>query len=326
MTGTAAVAAARRQRRRRRHRVPRRRRRLGPQRQHRRREPVRDGVHGLGRGPAHGRVPLGRQGGQRRGDEDRSRSASTRPTPASRSIEAFADPRSGSAPLLVRYSATGFDPDGGALSYEWEFEDGSVFGARAHAHLHAGRHVHGEADRDRRRGRQDDQGGRRHRHRAGRASRRRSRRPPTSPAAPRRCWSASAPRATTRTGPRTTCTTAGSSATAARRSSADPSHTYMQKGTYQAKVTVSDASGATATKTLEIVVGDPPGNLAPSVAGGRAAAHRLGAAGGAAERRRHRSRRRRADLLVGLRRRQRERDGRGGDAHLRGRRAPTPRR
>ena len=47
----------------------------------------------------------------------------------------------------------------------------------------------------------------------------------------------------------------------------------MQKGTYQAKVTVSDASGATATETLEIVVADPPGNVAPSVAGGRAAAH-----------------------------------------------------
>ena len=46
-------------------------------------------------------------------------------------IEAFADPTSGAAPLLVRFSATGFDPDGGALNYKWEFDDGAVFGRAA---------------------------------------------------------------------------------------------------------------------------------------------------------------------------------------------------
>ena len=44
-----------------------------------------------------------------------------------------------------------------------------------------------------------------------------------------------------------------------------PSHTYRQKGTYQAKVTVTDPSGATASKTLQIVVADPPGNVSPHV-------------------------------------------------------------
>ena len=39
------------------------------------------------------------------------------PEPGFPVVEAFADPRSGSAPLLVRYTATGFDPDGGRLSY-----------------------------------------------------------------------------------------------------------------------------------------------------------------------------------------------------------------
>ena len=88
------------------------------------------------------------------------------PEPGFPVIEAFADPRSGSAPLLVRYTATGFDPDGGRLSYRWEFENGTMFGGGGHAHVHAARHLHGDADRDRRRGRQGDQGGRRHRHRA----------------------------------------------------------------------------------------------------------------------------------------------------------------
>ena len=64
----------------------------------------------------------------------------------------------------------------------------------------------------------------------------------------------------------------------------------MQKGTYQAKVTVSDPSGATAAKTLQIVVGDPPGNVAPTSRRPRCRAparHRWRSA----ERRGHRSRR-----------------------------------
>ena len=45
----------------------------------------------------------------------------------------------------------------------------------------------------------------------------------------------------------------------------NPSHTYMQPGTFTAKVTVSDGSGATATKTITITVTAPTGNMAPSV-------------------------------------------------------------
>ena len=39
----------------------------------------------------------------------------------------------------------------------------------------------------------------------------------------------------------------------------------MLPGTYTAKVTVTDGSGATATKTIVITVTDPPGNQAPVV-------------------------------------------------------------
>ena len=47
-------------------------------------------------------------------------------------VRAAADPGSGDAPLDVRFSAEGSDPDGDTLEYEWDFGDGgSAFGAQA---------------------------------------------------------------------------------------------------------------------------------------------------------------------------------------------------
>ena len=43
----------------------------------------------------------------------------------------------------------------------------------------------------------------------------------------------------------------------------NPTHKYVLPGTYDVKVTVTDGSGATATKTLVITVTDPPGNQDP---------------------------------------------------------------
>jgi PKD repeat protein len=46
--------------------------------------------------------------------------------PGAPTVHAFADPAGGEAPLRVRFSATGVDPDGGRLDYAWEFEDGTA--------------------------------------------------------------------------------------------------------------------------------------------------------------------------------------------------------
>ncbi len=43
-------------------------------------------------------------------------------------VEASAEPASGEAPLKVRFSATGVDPEGGPLTYLWEIEDEEVAG------------------------------------------------------------------------------------------------------------------------------------------------------------------------------------------------------
>jgi PKD repeat protein len=45
----------------------------------------------------------------------------------------------------------------------------------------------------------------------------------------------------------------------------NPDHRYMEPGTYTAKVTVKDRKGATGAATVQIVVTNPPGNVAPTV-------------------------------------------------------------
>jgi PKD repeat protein len=48
--------------------------------------------------------------------------------PDAPTVQAFADPASGEAPLEVQLSASGLDPQGGELTYRWEFsEGGSTF-------------------------------------------------------------------------------------------------------------------------------------------------------------------------------------------------------
>ena len=51
-------------------------------------------------------------------------------------VRVAADPASGTAPLRVRLSAAGSDPDGDRLAYVWEFGDGGMAGGRATTHVY----------------------------------------------------------------------------------------------------------------------------------------------------------------------------------------------
>jgi PKD repeat protein len=52
-------------------------------------------------------------------------------------VQAAADPASGGAPLTVRFSASGRDPEGGPLMYVWDFGDGGKAGGKAATHTYA---------------------------------------------------------------------------------------------------------------------------------------------------------------------------------------------
>ena len=55
-------------------------------------------------------------------------------------VQIAADPISGSAPLDVRFTASGHDPEGGALIYTWDYGDGAQGAGRSvtHRYLTAG--------------------------------------------------------------------------------------------------------------------------------------------------------------------------------------------
>ena len=162
------------------------------------------------------------------------------PDPGFPVIEAFADPTSGTAPLLVRFSATGFDPDGGALTYKWEFEDGAAFGrAVERTYTKPGTYTAKVTATD-------DEGDTTSKTvtvtvtepGVPAADRRRAR--PASRAARRRCRSRSRPRATTPTVPTATCSYTwdfGDGGTLVRP---EPDATSTcSRATFTAKVTVT---------------------------------------------------------------------------------------
>ena len=72
-------------------------------------------------------------------------------------VEATADPKTGNAPLLVAFSANGADPEGQALTYSWDFGDGSTSLRQNPDHtLHAAGHVQRQGHREGLEGRHGD--------------------------------------------------------------------------------------------------------------------------------------------------------------------------
>ena len=177
--------------------------------------------------------------------------------PGSPEVQAFADPPAGAAPLNVRFSANGTDPEGGRLTYTWDFGDGATAPGRVanHTYTAAGSYtakvtatdrdgltatsevdveVSGdaaptvEASADR-----------------------------TSGPAPLRVR-LSADASDPNGGPLTYEWDFGDGASAFGRNAP---HTYAAPGTYVAEVTVTDATGLSATDTVTITVT----NAAPTV-------------------------------------------------------------
>ena len=84
---------------------------------------------------------------------------------------------------------------------------------------------------------------------------------------------------------------------------AEAEHRYLTKGTYEAKLTVSDPAGNTDTATIAIVVSDPVGNGSPTVTAAAVPQDADRAAGRPVLGDGDRPRRRRADVPVVVRRR-----------------------
>ena len=246
MTGTAAVTPRRRQRAvgRGLHRVPRRRRRLGPQ------APT-PAARARSRPRSRSRPRASTRSSTARADKAGNVEATKSvafgidaPEPGFPVIEAFADPARARRRCSCATRPRASTPTA-AADLQVGVRGRQRVRPRRHAHVHQAGHLHGEGDRDRRRGRQGDQGGRRS------PSPRPGVLPPTVEAsadgtsgpAPLRVQLQRDGRRPRRAGG-ATCTTAGTSATAARRSRATRATPTCEKGTYTAKVTVSDASGA----------------------------------------------------------------------------------
>ena len=186
------------------------------------------------------------------------------PEPGDPVIEAFADPAAGAAPLLVRYTAMGYDPDGGELTWKWQFSDGtSLLQNVTRTYRTPGTYTATVTATD-------DEGD---------STSKEITVTVTAPGVIPPTVSASAD---VTSGPaplpvRFEASGADPDGDASKLTYAwdfgdggssfaqSPAHTYMEPGTYTATVTVRDPSGAVATDSVTVTVSDPPGNVAPSV-------------------------------------------------------------
>jgi PKD repeat protein len=179
--------------------------------------------------------------------------------------EVGADRTSGPAPLDVMFHAVADDPDGGKVTYRWEFGDGgTALGDEAdHTYLEPGTYTAKVTATD-------PTGSSATEEIVITVSEAPGNGAPTVEAAAVPA-SGSAPLAVTFTAQGTDPD--GDSLTyrwdfgdnSADASGRRVKHTYTANGTYTATVTADDGNGGTATDTIEIVVGNPAGNQAPTV-------------------------------------------------------------
>jgi cytochrome c len=185
---------------------------------------------------------------------------------APRDVEAFADPSTGDAPLPVQFSATGIDPQGGPLTYRWEFGDGgSALGqSPQHTYREPGTYTATVTARDQQgktatagvevavteRGNQVPT--------VGAAAD-----PATGTAPLEVILSAQGVDPDGDSGALTYLWDFGDGG--GNAFGREVRHTYTEAGEYTATVTATDADGGSATAEVVITVEDPPGNVPPTV-------------------------------------------------------------
>ncbi len=187
------------------------------------------------------------------------------PVEGAPTVQGFADPASGAAPLRVRFSATGLDPEGGALQYRWEFGDGdgaALSPSAVHTYRAPGTY---EATVT-----ATDEDGMTATDTVEVVVSEPSNGSPTveaaadvtsGPAPLRVRLSAGA----TDDGPMGQLTYEWSFGDGESAFGRRAVHRYLEPGTYEATVTVTDAGGNEASDTVQITVAAPPANVAPTV-------------------------------------------------------------
>ena len=178
-------------------------------------------------------------------------------------VEGFADPTSGSAPLQVRFSATGLDPDGGRVTYMWEFGDGTRSFSRAARHTYDTPGTYTATvtatDREGKEGTDTveiEVAGNQPPTVTATAD------PATGTAPLKVRFRATGTDPDGRANRIQYAWDFGDDGTSFER---NPRHTYTVPGTYTATVTATDEDGEEATDEVEVVVANPPGNTAPTV-------------------------------------------------------------
>ncbi|HWK29748.1 MAG TPA: PKD domain-containing protein [Solirubrobacter sp.] len=186
------------------------------------------------------------------------------PAPGNPVIQAFADPTSGVAPLPVNFTATGYDPDGSTLTWKWQFEDGAYLG-RTVSRTFTKPGVYTATVTA------TDAQGEKTSQEVTVTVTRAGEQPPTV--------EVSASATTVQGGSSVQFTAVGHDPDGpdddlgyvwdfgdnGSSHEQNPSHRYVAPGTYTAKVTVTDATGASVTKSIEITVTAPPANQPPII-------------------------------------------------------------
>jgi PKD repeat protein len=181
-------------------------------------------------------------------------------------VQGFADPTTGNAPLDVDFSSTAADPDGQPLIYRWDFGDGgSALGSSpTHRYTKVGTYTATVTVRD-----PDGNVGTDTVQITVNAAGNQipmvvTAADPTEGIAPLPVRFQA--QAIDPDGPESALVYRWDFGDGGALFGRNVRHTYMVKGTYKAKVTVTDAGGASVTsEEITITVNDPPGNAAPSV-------------------------------------------------------------